>query len=279
MNDEHTKALQAIEARRADNGVLTKDASPETFHKASGDDGILEGFNTRYWVVDSYGEFTVPGAFTKTIAERGPSGADRMFLRYEHEHTIGKHISLEETDEGVRITAKISDDGMFGTAVRAHLKDEVPYGLSIGFRRIASRAMNESDPLIWDYAPEYIRQMAVSNPEMIQGLTEIKLLEDSVVTFPAVDNALVTDYRAALDLTARALDRLMTDAKAGRLTDDHVLHFRQIAAMLPAETVPNTSEMDGDSHGTQTAQTHRNYAIEARYAELTPLLRSLNLTA
>jgi hypothetical protein len=49
--------------------------------------------------------------------------------------------------------------------------------------------------------------------------------------------------------------------------------------MLPAETVPNTSETGGDSHGTQTAQTHRNYAIEARYAELTPLLRSLNLTA
>lgn len=263
--DELTKAMQAIEERRASKGVLTKDLSPETFTKADGDEGILEGFNTRYWVVDSYGEFTVPGAFTKTIAERGPDGADRMVLRYEHEHTIGKHTALEETDEGVKITARISDDGMFGTAVRAHLKDAVPYGLSIGFRRINDRSATESDPLIWDYAPEYIRQMALSDLSMIKGLTEIKLLEDSVVTFPAVDNALVTDYRG-LDLTQRSLDRLVADLKAGRLNDDHLTTLRQIAVMLPADGAPNQSETDPVRAPNQTAQTRRNYQAELSLA-------------
>lgn len=267
MMDDVTKALQAIEARRADTGVLTKDLAPQSFQKADGETGVLEGFSTRYWVVDSYGEFTVPGSFTKTIAERGPSGADRMFLRYEHEHTIGKHTALEETDEGVRITAQISDDGMFGTVVRRHLKDKVPYGLSIGFRRISDRSATEADPLIWDHAPEYIRNMAMSDLSMIRGLTEIKLLEDSVVTFPAVDNALVTDYRS-LDLTARHIDALLKDAKAGRLTDDHITHLRQIAELLPADTAPNGSETDPEPRGNQTAQTHRNYKAEARLALL-----------
>jgi HK97 family phage prohead protease len=268
---DHSKALAAIEERRhaAANVVLTKDADPTPFTKADGETGIVEGFSTRYWVVDSYGEFTVPGAFSKSIAERGP-GADkqRILLRYEHEHTIGKHTEMVEEADGVRIKAKISDDGMFGSAVRAHLKDDVPYGLSIGFRRVASRPAQESDPLIWDHAPDYIRQMAMDDLSFVTGLTEIKHLEDSIVTFPAVDNALVTDYRSTLDLTQRALDRLMADVKAGRLTDDHITHLRQIASGLPAGTTPDAGETPDAPRISQAVTVHRNYQAEARLALL-----------
>lgn len=265
---DESKALAAIEERRnaPASAVLTKDHDPAPFTKADGESGIVEGYSTRYWVVDSYGEFTIPGAFSKSIAERGPSGADRIFLRYEHEHTIGKHTEMVEDDLGVRIAAKISDDGMFGSAVRAHLKDAIPYGLSIGFRRVGSRPAQEGDPLIWDYAPDYIRQMAASDLSFITGLTEVKHLEDSIVTFPAVDNALVTDYRSDLDLTQRALDRLMADAKAGRLSDDHITHLRRIAAAVPAAPTPDAGETPGAPRQDQTAPVGRNYIAEARLA-------------
>lgn len=241
--------------------VFTKDLAPEPFTKADGETGVLDGYITRYWVVDFYGEFTVPGSFSKTIAERGPAGADRIFLRYEHDHTIGKITDMTEDDLGVRVSAKVSDDGMFGSAVRAHLRDAVPYGMSIGFRRIGHRAATEDDPLIWDFAPDYIRQMAMEDLSLLTGLTEVKNLENSVVTFPAVDNALVTDYRSALDLTAKAIDRIAADLKAGRMTDQHLTHLRRLVADLPAASDP-----DGETPVpvvTQTAvHAKRNYLAE-----------------
>lgn len=265
--DDYTKALQQIEERRnaPASATLTKDLAPEPFAKADGETGTLEGYITRYWVVDSYGEVTAPGSFSKSMAERGPAGADRTFLRYEHEHTIGKITDMAEDEHGVTVSAKVSDDGMFGSAVRAHLKDGVPYGMSIGFRRIASRPADEGDPLIWDHAPDHIRQMAATDLSMITVLTEVKNLEDSVVTFPAVDNALVTNYRSTLDLSAKAIDRLMADLKAGRLTDDHLIQLRRLIADLPAATTSNGETPEPGANQTVDAA-KRNYLTELTYA-------------
>lgn len=276
--DDYTKALEQIEERRnaPTSATLTKDLAPEPFAKADGETGTLEGYITRYWVVDSYGEVTAPGSFSKSMAERGPAGADRTFLRYEHEHTIGKITDMAEDELGVTVSAKVSDDGMFGSAVRAHLKDGVPYGMSIGFRRIGSRAATADDPLIWDYAPDYIKQMAADDPTFVTVLTEVKNLEDSVVTFPAVENALVTNYRSTLDLSAKAIDRLMADLKAGRLTDDHLLQLRRLVADLPADSTP-TGEMP-KSGATQTAIPTRNFETEFAHAQCVSMLAGMGIS-
>lgn len=276
--DDYTKAIAQIEERRnaPSSTVFTKDLAPEPFAKADGETGTLDGYITRYWVVDSYGEFTVPGAFTKTIAERGPAGANRIFLRYEHEHTIGTITDMADDAEGVKVSAKVSDDGMYGSAVRTHLKDGVPYGMSIGFRRVSSRPATTDDPLIWDFAPDYIRQMAIDDPTFITGLTEVKNLENSVVTFPAVDNALVTNYRSTLDLSAKAIDRLFADLKAGRLTDDHLIQLRRLIADLPAASDPSAETVASVTN--QTADpAKRNYMTELAYAESAQLLARLGL--
>jgi HK97 family phage prohead protease len=267
--DELSKAIQAIEERRAapPNAVLTKDGAPAPLEKADGPDGVLAGYSTRWWVVDSYGEFTIPGAFSKSIAERGPnSGNPKIVLRYEHDWTIGRHSAIQEDDTGVKIEAKISDDGMWGTALRRQLADGVPYGLSIGFRRVKERPANESDPLILDYAPDYIKRMVASEGVgFLIGLEEIKHLEDSAVTFPAVEPATVDSYRSdVLDLTQRHIDALLRDAKAGRLTADHITHLRALAQTLPAASDPD-GEMPAPV-APQTAVTRRNYAAELHYA-------------
>ena len=267
--DETTQAIQAIAERRqaAPNAVLTKDLNPEPLTSKSAADGVLSGYSTRWWVVDSYGEFTVPGAFSKSIAERGPdSGNPKIVLRYEHEATIGRHTAIEEDDTGVRIEAQISDDGMWGTALRRQLADGVPYGLSIGFRRVRERPANESDPLILDYAPDYIKRMVASDGVgFLVGLEEIKHLEDSAVTFPAVEPATVDSYRSdVLNLPQRHIDALLRDLKAGRLSDDHVTHLRALAQSLPAASDPD-GEMP-EPVAPQTAVTRRNYVAEARLA-------------
>ena len=267
--DELSKAIQAIEERRAapPNAVLTKDLAPEPLTKTRADDGVLEGYSTRWWVVDSYGEFTIPGAFSKSIAERGPKSANpKIVLRYEHEHTIGTHTEMVEDETGVRIAAKISDDGMWGTALRKQLADGVPYGLSIGFRRVKQRPATEADPLDLTYAPDYIKQMIASDGVgFLVGLEEIKHLEDSAVTFPAVEPATVDNYRSdVLDLPQRHIDALVRDLKAGRLTDDHIHTLRAFAQTLPAASDPD-GEMPAPV-APQTADTRRNYIAELRLA-------------
>lgn len=267
--DELSRARDLIAERRnaPAHAVLTKDRAPEPLAKASGADGVLSGYSTRWWVVDSYGEFTIPGAFAKSINERGPGSANpKIVLRYEHEHTIGRHTAMREDDTGMRIEAAISDDGMWGTALRRQLADGVPYGLSIGFRRVKQRPATEADPLDFTYAPDYIKQMvAADGVGFLVGLEEIKHLEDSAVTFPAVEPATVDGYRAdILDLPRRHIDALLRDARAGRLSDDHITSLCALAQTLPAASDPD-GEMPAPV-APQTAVTRRNYAAEASLA-------------
>jgi HK97 family phage prohead protease len=190
--------------RRPDyNGLLTKALDPLAF-KADAASGILSGYLSKWWVVDSYGEFTIPGCFAKSIADRGPDGANRIVLRYEHEYTVGVFNKLTEDASGLYCEAQISDDGMYGSLLRRQLGDGVPYGMSIGFRRVSQRPAMPDDPLDLTSAPRWITEMAVQDPSFLTGLTETKLLEGSAVTFPAVDPAMVENYRAD-DLNARAL--------------------------------------------------------------------------
>lgn len=230
--------------RTSYDGTLTKADSPFEF-KATADKGLIGGYASKFWVVDSYGEVTAPGSFQKSIEERGPAGAGRIPVRYEHMHTIGTHTDMAEDSDGLSIEGKISDDGQWGTAVRAHLADGVKYGLSIGFRAIGWRNATEDDPLDFSSAPTYIRKLS---PEDIIVLTEIKLMENSIVTFPAVDPATVDSYRSLAD-GWRDFDAFLGDLKAGKLTDDHMDELRGALA-----TVTNA---DGATLAAVTTQADR----------------------
>lgn len=219
-------------------GLLTKQNAPREL-KADAAEGIITGYASKWWEIDSYGECTAPGCFEKTIKERGPKSArPRIVFRYEHFNTVGTHLEIEEDAIGLPIKAKVVDDGMYGTTLRRHLEEGIPYGLSIGFRNIAMRPGTEDDPFIWDNAPKYLR----SNPDptMIMVLTEVKLLENSAVSFPAVDSATIDGYRH--DTTADELERLLTAIKAGRMTPEQRGVAERIVSAWLAAGLPETGE-------------------------------------
>lgn len=241
-------------------GLLTKALDPLAF-RADAAKGALSGYLSKWWVVDSYGEFTVPGCFAKSIAERGPAGANRIVLRYEHEYTVGVFTTLREDDAGLYCEAQISDDGMYGSLLRRQLADGVPYGMSIGFRRVAQRDAFPDDPLDMTSAPRWVAEAAVQDPSLLTGLTEVKLLEGSTVTFPAVDPAMVESYRSD-DLNARALRRVLADLKAGRLTDAHLALLTDIVAALPADVAPDGQREAGRTTRAADGTSHRNFRAE-----------------
>jgi HK97 family phage prohead protease len=250
-------------------GFLTKDQQPLPA-KANAEQGILSGYGSKFWTVDSYAEATAPGSFQKTISERGPDGVDRIFLRYEHYETCGVWTSLKEDGQGLFGEAFVKDDGNFGSRLRNHLSEPhpIPYGLSIGFRRMAQRPATEDDPLDLSSAPGWVKQLAAQDIGQITVLTEVKLMEISAVTFPAVDPAMVESYRT--DIHEIALQRVLTDLKADRLTDAHLATLTRITQAMPADRTP---EHGRDVRSTtppsdSTPPAIRNYRAELLLAEL-----------
>lgn len=213
--------------------LLTKQDQPQPITKSSAAKGILGGYASKWWEVDSYGECTAPGCFTKSITERGPAGSDRILFRYEHMVTVGKHTEMVEDETGLRIEAFVSDDGQDGTRLRTHLKDDIQYGISIGFRRLRARPGTTDDPFDLSQAPAWLT--TEFDPANVIVLEECRLMEDSAVSFPAVDSALIDSYRHA---GADDIDRLISDLKAGTLRPQDKTRIEQLAALLPAAIAP-----------------------------------------
>jgi len=247
--------------RTSYDGTLTKQRDPLELKAANAESGILTGYASKFWAVDSYGEVTAPGAFLQTIADRGPTGANRILLRYEHNVTIGTHTAMAEDQSGLAIEAHISDDGMDGTRVRRHLADGVAYGLSIGFRRMSDRSADESDPLDFSTAPPWVQTLPRNE---IRVLTGVKLYENSVVSFPANDPSLVESYRSEpIDF-----DALVAAVKAGRLTADQTAQLNDLMNATPADGPQADGETPAAARLAQTAQRQRQADLTFLLAEL-----------
>lgn len=216
---------------------------------ANAETGVMAGYLSKFWVVDSYGEAMAPGSFATSIAERGPKGADRILARYEHAVTVGKATDLKEDADGLWFEAKISDDGAEGTQLRRHLADGIPYGLSVGFYRKATRPATEDDPLIWDHAPAWVKRLVLDDGDVsaVTIHTDAKLVEGSAVSFPAVDNAVVESYRADY------ISSLLTDLKAGRLSDEERAALQELADAWLADGGAGDASVTHPADVTQTA--------------------------
>ncbi|MBM3763416.1 MAG: HK97 family phage prohead protease [Acidobacteria bacterium] len=134
---------------------------------ADGASGVFEGIASVYGNVDSYGDIVEPGAFTKTISERGANVP--ILWQHDQKQPIGSG-EVFETSKGLAIRGRILDTVTQGREALALLRAGVVKGLSIGYRTIKDE---------WDATRK------------VKLLKEIKLYEVSVVTFPANEAATI----------------------------------------------------------------------------------------
>lgn len=149
--------------------------------RAAGDGRTLTGravpYDSPTTINAEYGSFTEvikPGAFARSIAERG----DRVRVLANHDRgsfPIGKPSRLWEQADGLYLESRIVDT-QAGNEALALVRDGVVSGLSIGFRPVK----------------------ADTSTDGVRTITEAALLEVSLTAFPAYDGAQVTSVRHAL---------------------------------------------------------------------------------
>ena len=76
--------------------------------------GIVSGYFAVFGNKDLDGDIIEPGAFTKTIQERGPAGKQLIKYLLDHDKTkvVGKIGQLYEDQKGLRYEAKIGSHNM-----------------------------------------------------------------------------------------------------------------------------------------------------------------------
>lgn len=174
---------------------------------ANDDDGVgtLVGYGAFFNNVDSYGDVIAPGAFKNTLKEWKKRGKfPKMLLQHggmgigvDDMLPVGQWTHMEENSRGLKVEGRLfAMNTERGQYIYEGLKSGELDGLSIGFETIGVKygdGPNEPDRL----------------------LTEIKLWEVSIVTFPANDKARTTGVKMTPD-ELRALEAVLRDEGLSR---------------------------------------------------------------
>ncbi|TKI02770.1 HK97 family phage prohead protease [Martelella alba] len=149
--------------------------------KAVSDDGLFSGYGSVFDVVDSYNEVVAPGAFLDSIAEARTNG--RTFP------VLWQHQTAEPIGNWDINTLKEDDRGLFGEG--ALWMDDAPYAKT-AWRGMKTRAVTG---LSIGY---YVRESNYDEKTRIRTLTKLDLVEISIVTVPANDEARIDVVKSKL---------------------------------------------------------------------------------
>lgn len=164
--------------------------------KAITDDGRFNGYGSVFGTVDSYKEVVAKGAFVDSLGELTAKGRPVPVLwQHRSSEPIGAWSNLKEDDHGLFGEGQILlDAGDMERRAYAHMKARTVTGLSIGY---------------------WVRESTYDEKTGIRTLTKLDLVEISLVTFPANDDARVEAVKFKLahgELpTDREMERYLRD--------------------------------------------------------------------
>ncbi|MDF2621124.1 MAG: phage prohead protease, family [Xanthobacteraceae bacterium] len=141
-------------------------------------DGSFEGYAALFGRVDLGRDLILPGAFARSLTERGTGGV-RMLFQHDPAEPIGTWLSLREDAVGLHVRGRLTLDVARAREVLALMRAGAIDGLSIGFRTVEGR----TDPR-----------------SRVRRLSRIDLWEVSVVTFPMQPDARIAGVKRAASL-------------------------------------------------------------------------------
>lgn len=138
----------------------------------SDDAGTFTGYAAVWDQPDTFGDTIKQGAFAKTIAKRGGRPV-AMLWSHDPSRPIGVWSDLVEDHRGLKVSGRLVLETAQGREAHALLIAKAIDGLSIGFRAISSER----------------------GPNGGRRLTQIELVEISLVVLPAASKARVTSVK------------------------------------------------------------------------------------
>lgn len=170
--------------------------------KDVGADGFFEGYASLFGEEDLGHDVVMPGAFTRSLKERGPGGIKLLF-QHDPAEPLGLWHEIKEDGRGLFVRGQLLLDVARAREVHALMKAGALDGLSIGFHT----------------------KRAVREPKgNIRKLLEVDLWEISIVTFPMLSAARIGALSRRGALSPRDLEH--------RLTRDAGLSRKQARALI-----------------------------------------------
>ncbi|MDR6757831.1 HK97 family phage prohead protease [Mycoplana sp. BE70] len=175
---------------------MDKKTAPVLEIKSLKDSGEFEGYGSTFGgEPDAYGDVIADGAYAESLAVHKAKGTmPKLFWQHNSDEPIGKWLDAKEDDHGLLMRGKLNMDVQRGREAHALLKAGDIDGLSIGYR---------------------IKEYSVDTETGVWTLQKLDLVEVSIVSVGANENAVVQSVKAA-----KAAHDLTEKLKAGdRLTE------------------------------------------------------------
>lgn len=195
------------------------------------DDGSFEGYGSVFGVVDSYREVVAEGAFAESLKELAEKDR-RVPVLWQHrqDQPIGVYDELAEDKTGLLVKGRLLIDEV-AQAREAHalMKAGAVTGLSIGY---------------------WVRESSLDEKTGIRTLEKLDLVEVSLVTFPANDDARVEAVKFKLahgELpNIREFEKLLREAGFSK-TQATLVAGKGLAELLRREAEGETATKEGAS--------------------------------
>lgn len=168
-------------------------------------EGEFEGLASVFDKADSFGDIILKGAFQKSLKTR-PAGKVKMLRQHDQRSLVGTWTEIRENSEGLFVKGQLLLGIQEAAESQILLKAGILDSLSIGFRTVK----DESIPGTKD------------DPWPGRKISELELLEISLVAIPAQAGALITSVKAADITTRRDLEQVLREAGLSRSTSKYI---------------------------------------------------------
>lgn len=182
----------------------------------------VTGYFSTFDFKDSDGDIIIPGAFTKSIQERGINGKNRIFHLWQHwtSDILGKPKILKEDASGLYFETELANTALGNDVLQLYM-DGIINEHSIGFQIVKSEQDHASDT---------------------QLIKEVKLWEGSTVTWGANENTPATGVKGTKpEEVEEIIKRINKAFDSGKYTDD-TFELLQIELNTLADLVKTLKE-------------------------------------
>lgn len=194
--------------------------------------GYFEGYGAIFGNKDSVNDIIAPGAFAETLKK---DGLPALLLQHDSLNVIGAFTEAYEDERGLYVKGALNLEVQKAREAHSLLKQKALKGLSIGY-------------MTQDYNYDQVSG--------IRTLKKVKLLEVSIVTFPANDKAKILAVKF-LPKTIREFENTLRDLGFGKtqakaIASDGWKGFESLQRDVAAKDSFDDVRRDADVEGLNT---------------------------